>query len=301
MRNTWMTALAAAALLAACDGSSGPDDRDRLSLSFNGLEPLAGGAHYEGWAMIGGTPVSTGKFDVDASGNVVSVSGAAVPGGDFDAGRDLRAATAIIVTVEPAGDTDAVPAATKMMAGEVSGGTATLTVAAPQALGNAFTSATGTYILATPTNGMGTSERSGIWFIDPSSGMPMPGLSLAALPAGWKYEGWSVIGGTPVSTGTFTAVNTADAAAPFSGPMAGPPFPGEDFLANAPSGLAFPTDLRGTMAVISIEPDPDDSPAPFALKPLVGMVPAGAMDHTPYPMTNQAGTTFPTGTARIAD
>lgn len=299
MRKTWMPALAAAALLGACDGT-GPDGRERLVLSFTGLEPLAGGAHYEGWAMIGGAPVSTGKFDLDAAGNVVSVSGAAVPGGAFDTGRDLGSAAAIIITIEPAGDTDAVPSATKVLAGAVAGGSATLTAGAPQALGNSFASASGKFILATPTNGMGNEERSGIWFIDPSSGAPMPGLSLPALPAGWKYEGWSVIGATPVTTGKFTVVNAADAAAPFSGPLPGPPFPGEDFLTNAPAGLSFPTDLRGTMAVITIEPDPDDSAAPFALKPLAGMVPAGAVDHTPYAMANQSAT-FPTGTARIED
>ena len=32
-----------------------------------------------------------------------------------------------------------------------------------------------------------------------------------------------------------------------------------------------PTVLTGMTAVISVEPDPDDSPAPFALKPLVDM------------------------------
>jgi hypothetical protein len=91
-------------------------------------------------------------------------------------------------------------------------------------------------------------------------------------------------------------LDEADDAAPYSGPSAGPAFPGEDFLFNAPAGLTFPTDLAGGTGVISIEPDPDNSTAPFTLKPLVGDIPANAVDHTPYDMTNNAAS-FPTGTA----
>jgi hypothetical protein len=86
---------------------------------------------------------------------------------------------------------------------------------------------------------------------------------------------------------------------PFSGPMAGPPFPGEDYLENAPTGLTFPTDLAGGLAVISIEPEPDDSPAPYTLKPLMGPIAANAVDHETYSMPNMATATFPTGTAVI--
>jgi hypothetical protein len=79
--------------------------------------------------------------------------------------------------------------------------------------------------------------------------------------------------------------------------MPGPPFPGEDFLVNAPSGLTFPTDLSGTTQVISIEPDPDNSSAPFLLKPLVATVPSPAMDHVTYAMSSNVANSFPTGTA----
>lgn len=80
--------------------------------------------------------------------------------------------------------------------------------------------------------------------------------------------------------------------------MPGPPFPGEDYLENAPAGLTFPTDLAGGTAVISIEPFPDDSPAPFTFKPLVGSIPQGADDHVNYDLDNNAAG-FPTGTASI--
>ena len=101
-----------------------------------------------------------------------------------------------------------------------------------------------------------------------------------------------------MTTGTFLASDAADDSAPFSGANPGPPFPGEDFLQNAPDGLTFPVDLAGGTAVISIEPSPDDSPAPFTLKPLVGAIPSDATDHFIYAMDNNAAG-FPSGSATI--
>ena len=50
--------------------------------------------------------------------------------------------------------------------------------------------------------------------------------------------------------------------------------------------------------VISIEPADDDSPAPFAFKPLAAQVPAGIGDHQDILLG--AGPAFPTGTATIS-
>ena len=281
-----------------CDDDPVSPDRSTLALELTGFEALRNGFHYEGWAIIGGAPVSTGKFNIGTSGQLVTVAGAPIAGGEFRTGLDLDAATAVVITVEPNNDSDPAPAATKIAAGDVAGAAATLTVGHAAALGNSFTSATGTYILATPTDGPNSNERSGVWFLDASSGSPAAGLSLPALPAGWRYEGWAVINGMPVTTGTFRNVTGADMAAPFSGPQSGPPFPGEDFLRNAPSGLSFPVDLRNDMVVITIEPEPDDSPMPFVLKPLSGAVPGTAMDHVNFSLANGA-MSFPTGRAVI--
>ena len=298
LRTYTFVATLASMLIVACTDSTGTPAGQMLTLSVSGLQPLASGFHYEGWAIIGTTPLSTGKFNVDAQGNIVTLAGAPVAGGIFRADGDLRGASAIVITIEPTGDTDALPAPTHYLAGAVVSGSATLTVGASQALGNDFNAATGKFVLATPTTATTTDEKSGLWFIDLSSGNPAAGLSLPTLPAGWKYEGWAVINGVPVSTGTFTAVNAADDRKPFSGPLAGPPFPGEDFVAAAPSGLTFPTNLSGGTAVVSIEPSPDDSPSPFTLKPLTGAIPAMAADHVTYSMTTQTSG-FPRGTAVI--
>lgn len=263
-----------------------------LSLDLTGFPELQTGVHYEGWAIIDGAPVTTGKFNV-VDGEIRSLSGNAI---DSFAADGLHDATTIVITIEPSGDTDDIPSDTHFVAGDVVDGAVELSIAHPAALGTDFSSAEGTVILATPTNGEGTDEFSGIWFLNLPD--PSPSLVLPTLPAGWKYEGWAVIDGVPVTSGTFTDVASADDSAPFSGPEDGPPFPGEDFLSNAPDGVSFPTDLRGGVVVVSVEPDPDDSPAPFALKPLVGMVPSDAGDHQNLTLDN-AATDLPGGTGTI--
>lgn len=283
--------------LAACDESTSPRG-DRLVLAFAGLEPLSNGFHYEGWVITPSGPVSTGKFNVASGGALVTVAGAAITGGEFATSVDLDAASAIVITIEPSGDVDAVPADTKILAGMLTNRGATLQISATQALGTSFSTAAGKFILATPTDGMNTNETSGIWFLELVGGQPATGLTLPALPTGWIYEGWAVINGTPVTTGTFSSASGADASAPFSGPQAGPPFPGEDFLVNAPPGLTFPTNLWSQMAVITVEPVPDDSPAPFTLKPLTAAIPANAADHVTFSMTLNVAS-FPSGTATV--
>ncbi len=309
MSNTVKMVVAAllltSALVAGCSDDDAAPAPGTLALAFTGLEPLTNGYHYEGWVVTSAGAMPTGKFNVNAAGALVTTAGAVIPSGEFATGLNLSGASDVVITIEPPGDTDTVPADTKIFAGPVSGASASLLVSGAQALGNSFATAAGSFILASPTDGdtlpfsdpSNTNERSGIWFLDLSSGAPTP-MTLPALPAGWKYEGWAVINGTAVSTGTFTSASAADDSASFSGAIAGPPFPGEDFLQNAPPGLTFPADLRGTTAVISIEPSPDDSAAPFTLKPLVGTAPADAVDHVTYALANQASG-YPTGTATI--
>jgi hypothetical protein len=296
MRAALVAAMLVAAL-AVCDDSTSPSG-DRLVLNFTGLEPLANGFHYEGWAITPAGPVSTGKFNVGTGGAVVTVGGATITGGEFATNVDLDAASAIVITIEPAGDVDAVPAATKILAGALASRSATLQISATQALATSFSTATGKFILATPTDGMNNNETSGIWFLELVGGSPVAGLTLPSLPAGWIYEGWAVINGTPVTSGRFSSASGADLSAPFSGPQPGPPFPGEDYLVNAPSGLTFPANLQGDMAVITVEPVPDDSPAPFTLKPLTATIAANAADHVTITMTLNAAS-FPTGTATV--
>lgn len=293
-----LLALLAAGTIAACDDDPAtPPPPHTLVLDLPGFEPLANDYHYEGWVILDGAPVSTGKFNVNDAGELVTLDGQTIQGGAFETGTDLSAAEAVVITIEPAGDTDVVPAATKIAGGTLSSGQTTLTIGDTRALGSDFSSAAGGFILAAPTAAEAP-FYAGVWFLEVTDDGPMAALEVASLPDGWRYEGWAVIGGQPVTTGTFLESSGADDAAPFSGPDPGPPFPGEDFAQNAPTGLTFPADLRGMMIVISIEPDPDDSDAPFTLKPLVGTAPGDAQAMTSYALDNMAAD-FPAGTAEI--
>lgn len=269
-----------------CSDDDEPTTKD-LTLNISGLENLGTDYVYEGWIIVGGNPISTGRFSVNDSGNLSQTSFTI----DIE---DLDAASTFVLTIEPEVGDNPAPSKVHILAGDFSGNSGQLSIGHGAALANNFSTANGKYILATPTNGADNDENSGVWFLDLSSGAPAVGLSLPTLPEGWKYEGWVVTSGTPVTSGKFTSVDAVDEFDGFSSTMDGPPFPGEDYLVNAPSGLTFPVDLSGGKAVISIEPDPDNSPNPFLLKPLVGDIPANAVDHTTYDLGQNLN--FPTGT-----
>ena len=277
-------------LMSSCKSKDDPTPSDAtLKVSITGLSNLGDKAVYENWIMVDGSPKTAGVFSVDADGKMSTT--------EFKVNKaNLDKATRYILTIEPVPDPSPDPSSVRLMAGDFSGSKANLSVNHASALNTDFSSAKGRYFLATPTDDDASNEKSGIWwFIPPPPGTPS--LTLPTLPSGWAYEGWVVFDGKPVSTGTFTVNNKADNAAKFSGPKSGPPYPGEDFLKNAPDGLTFPTDLSGKMAVISVEPDPDNDPAPFALKPLVNKIPTNAAAGTVYDMTNQSSTNNPKGTA----
>jgi len=286
--------LAVAAILTSCkkddEEPMEPSSSNKsIMLDISGLEDLGSNYVYEGWIIVNGSPLSTGTFMVDANGMLSKQT--------FELNAsDVDAATTFVLSIEPANDPDPAPSATKILAGNFNGNTADINTD----LVADFSNVAGKYILATPTNGSETNENSGIWFLDLSSGSPMNGLDLPTLADGWKYEGWVVIDGQAVTTGTFINTMATDDADPFSGSMPLPDvngsdgfFPGEDFLMNAPAGLNFPTDISGALAVISVEPHPDNSPMPFTLKPLVHAIPANAIDHTVYDMGQNLS--LPTG------
>lgn len=270
--------------------SCGTDDEVKstnLQLKINGLENLGANYMYEGWLMVNGSPISSGRFSVNDSG-ILSQS-------SFSITSDkINAATAFILTIEPAVGDLPTPSDVHLLAGNFDGKTGTLKVSDAKALAVDFETIAGKYILATPTNANANDEFSGVWFLDNSSGSPMAGLTLPVLPSGWQYEGWVVVNGKAVTTGKFTSATGADMFNGFSSTLASPPFPGEDLLTNAPVGLTFPTDIRGGKVVISVEPVPDNSTAPFLIKPLVSDVSATAEAHKVLTL-NKNLSSLPTG------
>lgn len=267
------------AFFVACsDNEENVPTTGNLTVDFTGLETLGADFVYEGWLIVDGAPVSTGTFTSVTFPQTFTV--------DIN---DLEDATNFVLSIEPTIDPDPAPAATKVLAGAFSGNSASVNsdnivvdaAGAIKSLGASW----GKYILATPTDMDDSNEASGVWFLDNSNAPPaVAGLGLPTLAAGWKYEGWVVLNGTPVSTGVFSSPVGADenaATSIYKGTSGnGPGYPGEDFVMGSAAGVDFPTDIKGATVVISVEPSPDNSPAPFALKPLAHMVPASAANHT---------------------
>ena len=260
-----------------------------LRLQFERLPVLKKG-HYEGWAIFGTEKVSTGKFQVTEAGTTTTLSGATING--FHSDRDLRAADAIAITIEPDGDSDNLPSGIVILFGKVSNGRADLGFPLD------ISGSTAQYVLATPTNGdkVKSQETSGEWY---------PDLKLPQAPSGWKYEGWAVHGGTVLSTGRFANPNAPDEFSGYSGVQQPPPIPGEDFLQNPPQGLTFPIDLADGKSVVAITIEPDlngtdpTGPLPFDLKPFVASIPLGAADHQPFTIPLDMSS-FPSGIATIS-
>ncbi len=262
-----------------------------VQLQFDGLPELGDASVYEGWAIIDGEPVSTGRFTVDADGTQFDDDGNEVDHFAVDA----TTASAFVLTLEPTVDDDPAPSDIHLLGGDVVDGTARLTIDHPTAIGTGFETAAGSVEVVVPTAPDNGIDTAGIWFFKDGAGS----LTLPELPVGWVYEGWAVFDGIPVSTGRFTDPNMADDFNGFSGDGDGPATPGEDFIRNAPEGLEFPRSAAGATVVVSVEPVEDDSPAPFVLKPLVGELPADVERLGEYPLENTGDETIPTGVANI--
>ncbi len=238
----------------------------QIQLRLNGLEKTSG-QHYEGWAVGSNGVTSTGRFNINDDGEIVAVNAAgdslAVLGADtasFALQDDPARLTAFVLTIEPDGDTDAGPSAIHYMEGGFENGVAIATLQESGAVGASFLNSTGSFILATPTNGPSTHNQ-GIWYV--SGGQPS--LNLPALNSTFAYEGWIVNTdtGEAISTGVFDQASGADSDGPgaAAGPNPAPPFPGQDYI-----NPARILNDGHHMAVISVEPVPDFDPAPFTLK-----------------------------------
>ncbi len=290
-------ALIAAATLTFTSCSNDDDNGENtttknITLNLQGLEDLGSGFAYEGWVLVNGTPVTTGVFTVDGSGTLSQTSFAVET-------ATLEAATAFILTIEPSPDPDPAPADSKYIAGEFSNDTATLTTSFGPAPGD-FTTASGSYFLRTPTDELAGSpnngnDTNGVWFGLPGA-PPTADFNLPTLPAGWIYEGWVIGDAGPLSTGTFIDFSAVDSGNGFSGTAnnVGPPVPGEDFFNNLPMGESTPFSVVGRNVVITVEPVPDNSPAPFTLKPLASVA---GLDTAPnsQSFSNNVAASFPTG------
>ena len=287
-----LLAVALAVGLLPIAASASPSRPFRIRIEATGLEPLTG-AFYEVWVIVGDRKLSAGSFNVDDEGSLVDGFGHAVR---FFSSRNPASADAIVITVEPLPDPDPGPSGIAILTG-----TPRRNRTAKLRFPVRFGQAAGSFILATPTSASTTDETAGVWFLDPEAG-PGASLNVPTLPEGWVFEGWGVTQGVPLSTGRFTSPSGSDASAEFSGPLPGPPFPGEDFLMNLPQGIAPPVELAdgASTIVLTVEPDLGGRAPPgagrFLNTPLVVVVPAGAWPHASIALERDVST-VPKGTA----
>ena len=158
--NFFLLVILSMSLFVSC--SDDENSTDNFSLNISGFEDLGSEAMYEGWLIVNGAPVSTGLFTVNSAGQLSQNS--------FEVNsEDLANATTFVLTIERSPD----PSDVHILAGDFTNNSVNLVVSHPAALGNDFSSVSGSYILVTPTDGADNNENSGLWFLDISSGSPM--------------------------------------------------------------------------------------------------------------------------------
>jgi len=272
--------------------------KETLRLSLEKLAPLDRG-HFEGWVLVGGKEVSFGKFQVDSKGKIRDLGGGEIPDGKFQVSQDLSKASKVKITIEPDGDSNDIPTQSVILEGEFSEGLAQLSF-----LKVDLSASSGKYILETPTDTKKTGT-SGVWFTN--SNASAASLNLPKAPDGFKYEAWVSHQGVALSCGRFSDPARPDESGKFSGQIAGPPYPGEDFLTNAPKNLPFdfPPDLvdGASKVIVSLEPDflgqDQTGDKPFQLQFLTGMISENAKAQISYDLILDSTTTIPVGIAKI--
>ena len=287
--------------MAAWGGGSATKSH-QLILDLEGLESMKG-QHFEGWNIVNGQAITTGRFSlgkngevfkVNADGKILSKIGRNNKG-VFKLDKSAVNASTFVLTIEPNGDTDEGPSDVHVMGGNFKNGQSSLSIDHGSSLQTDFENVAGGFILAAPTGG---NPNQGVWFMDPSQGESA--LELPELPRGWAYEGWIVNtkNDGKLSTGLFFNGNGADSdgAGVFAGnlKLSFPPVAGQDIVKTP---IVLDDGIHAI--VVTVEPYPDFDPAPFAIKPLMAKIEKGAPGMTLLEMENIARKTVPTGTAII--
>ncbi len=282
-------ALAAMILMSNCKDNPTTNENFTVTASVTNLKSLASGeGHYELWISFpeenhalrkpghgDQAYVSFGKFNVNANGQLVDLSGNAkssfTPG--TNAQIDINLAVDALITVELSGDSNGDPGS-RMLGGLFFGtdrqATAILKADGEDAFDFDYSRSAGSYILATPSTADTTDVNHGIWWMTANNGAGLNNLPTLTDTSGWRYEGWVVdqSGAQPVfySTGKFLNAAGPDTDGPgaTAGSSAGFAFPGQDFIQAASGVPLLPALDNGNFAArITLEPSPDNSAQPF--------------------------------------
>ena len=301
----------------------------RVSVTVTRLQHLGTGeGHYHVWASFlqfdkrsGDSPTHTGPFESLGTFNVAAGDSTTYAADGSPArftipeGENAQLLDDVVVTIDRDTDIPDVSLTGSILIGGKFHGDATvaladLDVSYIDAFRSDFSAVSGKYTIVAPTSP--ADSNSGIWFVERQGTTTIAGLrNLPALPSGWMYEGWIGNYLTPepgpgfftyFSTGRFLRADSADfdGAGTGRGPGAGFNFPGQDFINSTGPGTPVRPDLRLFVFMVTIEPDPDNSPRPFSLALLSTPLPA-----TPLPqgqtllMNNVSSSSFPQGRVRI--
>lgn len=229
-----------------------------------------------------------GTFNINESGQTVDRDGNLIPRFTV-VDVNLAKALSVVVSVELFNSNPESPSGNVIMQGPFSEGVAQMSVPIP----NAIQSAAGTYRVQTPTDGPDTNEASGIWAIDADGN---PSLDLPEATAGYVYEHFLFLEGREILMGRFNVVDELDSVNAYIDDLFPPPeVPGDDFLRNSPAGLDFPTNLGGSLLIVTLEPRVLDSIHPSQLVVLEAVLPLGLVGGETITMINRTAN-FPTGT-----
>lgn len=263
--------------------SSETQDEARMLVFLERIPPTAENVVYELWFTNGEEYESLRRFRTETG--TVSLS--------IPVTEELMNAAMLIVTVEPRYFFFDTASSSVLLAGDLIDGTAELEVTHPMALNNDFSSASGTFRLATPTSLETEDFDLGLWWFDLDGDMPIQSLFLPPLPQGWLYEGWVVGGEKPLSLGKFSdpARFDTDLAGSAADEETAPLFPGQDFIEP-------PELLSGFSAMVTVEPQPDYAIAPFAIEILFDQVIERLSVN--QPMDNRTARGLPSGLAIIS-
>jgi hypothetical protein len=301
--------------------------RPRISMTFSNLPHLQDGeGHYQLWAKFmifnkagqndspdhDSTAVSLGEFNVSVDGQgLVSLVGNPMRF-TIPTDQNPQLIDDIILAIqedEPGlAKTHHEEPGPTFLGGKVHGdalvGIADLDVSYSHALGSTFSNVSGKYTIIAPTSP--ADSNSGVWFIEQQGTTTLAGLrNLPTLPTGWRYEGWIGLpyyvdpGGLMFrhcSTGRFLRADSADfdGAGPGAGVGNGLNFPGQDFINPIPPGSPSRPVLRNSAFMVTIEPEPDNSPNPSSLRLLSApLAPSPKPQGQALQMDNVAAASFP--------
>lgn len=249
------------------DDDENPTPTGEFLITLTGFEPLPAGHHYEAWARFppppppGGIrvehgdedPVSLGAFQVTEDGDIVSLEDGAVTF-ELAEPRDLQTVADVVITVRESKPDTTIGSVLigGEMAGDQNEGRATLTMDYHDALFADIRTASGSCILATPSDGDNGNENQGLWFSTPTG---TPALTLPALAGGWRYDAYLLLGAKEIALGSFTRGDTADSdgAGAEGGLLGGFNTPGSDFLISA-----LNLSNGGVSVLVALQPGEDE-------------------------------------------